>query len=92
MSAPTVTRLRSRGARSGRNHKFRNSTSVVYCASPGDVEPINCSTWATRAASAASSSGRSSGDAAGSWLATSPRRAKTSFAMATAAVALPQPG
>jgi hypothetical protein len=38
-SALTVTRLRSRGAKSGRNQTCRNRTSVVYCTSPGAVTP-----------------------------------------------------
>jgi hypothetical protein len=40
MSALAVTRLRSRGARSGRSQRSRNRTSVVYCTTPGATFPV----------------------------------------------------
>ena len=65
MSALTVTRLRSRGARSGRSHRSRNSTSVVYSPSPGAVEPKDWLTSWARLASVASSSASSLGSTTG---------------------------
>ena len=41
ISALTVTKLRSRGARSRRSHKSRNRTSVVYCTTPGATFPLS---------------------------------------------------
>jgi hypothetical protein len=48
INALTVTRLRSRGARSGHNQRSRNRTSVVYCTIPGATLPNCCSTPAAR--------------------------------------------
>src|SRR5437899_12926368 len=48
ISALTVTKLRSRDARSGPSHKSRNRTSVVYCTMPGATLPNCCSTAAFR--------------------------------------------
>src|SRR6185312_5140511 len=56
-SALTVTRLPSLGARSGRSHRSRNSTSVVYFTTPGKNAPNCASTLVARFDSAASSTG-----------------------------------
>src|SRR3954468_3256287 len=49
MSELIVTRLRSRGARSGRSHRSRNRTSVVYCTTPGNIAPNCWPAWRARA-------------------------------------------
>src|SRR5882757_9969159 len=67
MSALTVTRLRSRGASSGRNHRSWNSNAPVYSTSPGETGPTSCATRVARLSSAAGSIGSSGGDIAGSW-------------------------
>src|SRR6266851_3122241 len=51
--------------RSGRSHKSRNRTSVVYCTTPGATLPNCCSTAAARFASPSLSSGRGTGEAGG---------------------------
>ena len=43
-SALMVTRLRSRGAKSGRSQSSRKRTSVVYCTMPGNTWPNSCPT------------------------------------------------